>query len=469
MPEPVSTNPFRRLLDDWRAERQAPVPYPPGDTTLSLRRTHLISTEPLGLLLDAYQRHGPVFTLRLMHQRHVFALGPEANQCILVRDAAKFGWREGIMGDLIPLVGDGMLTTDGDFHRRARRIVMPVFGRERTASAHAVMCEETERALARWGTSEPLEVYTSARELALRIAMRTLLGIDPDRRPAGLDVAAEFERAQAFHGRELWLKLLRGPGTPFAEMVVASRRLDGFVYAEIARRRRSGHGDDVLSLLLEAEDEDGYRLPDRQIRDEVMTLLLASHLSTAATTAFLLYELARHPQWTARIIAELTALGHDPSAAELQDGALEQLDLALAETLRLYPAAWLGPRRCLETVTIAGVTVPRGAHVHYCSLASHRLPDVWENPDEFQPERFAPKRRDRIPRRAYIPFGGGSRICLGMRFAQLEVKTIAARVLRDFSFSLAPGFRLRLRVTPSLAPANGVPLLVSRRHPAAER
>jgi cytochrome P450 len=148
--------------------------------------------------------------------------------------------------------------------------------------------------------------------------------------------------------------------------------------------------------------------------------------------------------------------------------ALPSLDLALDETLRLYPAAWLGPRRCVETVEIAGVTVPRGAQVHYSSLASHRLPDVWEEPDEFRPERFAPGSRERIPRGAYVPFGAGSRICLGMRFGQLEIRTIASRVLQELGLALDPGHALRIRVTPSLAPEDGMPLLVTRRHVRAD-
>ena len=460
----MSSNPLRRVVEDWRAERRAPVPFPPGDTTVSLRRTHDIITDPLSVLLDAYQRHGPVFTLRLMHARHVFALGPAANHCMLVTDPSSFGWRDGVMADLIPLVGDGLLTTDGEFHDWSRRLMLPAFQRERTVAAHQVIRDETERAVAGWDADGRVDLYWWARELAVRIGMRALLGIDPDQRLGGLDPGAEIERAQAFHGRELWLKLLRGPGTPYAALMAARRRLDGLLYGEIARRRQTGRrGDDVLSRLLDAVDEDGARLADGQIRDQVMTLLLASHLSTAATIAFLFYELGRHPEWTRRVVAELDALGREPTAAELFGGALSQLDLAIDETLRLYPPGWLGPRRCLRTVTVAGVAVPRGVHAHYCPLASHRLPDVWEYPDEFRPERFAPGNRERIPRGAYVPFGAGSRICIGMRFAQLEVRTIAARVLRAYGHSLDPGFQLRLRVTPSLAPRHGMPLQLSRR------
>src|SRR3954447_26990329 len=134
-PPPVSTNPFLRLAEDLRSERRAPVAFPPGDTRPSLRRTERFARHPLPLLLDAYERYGPVFTLRIFHGNTVFMLGPEANHFMLVSHAHLFRWRDGYMGDLIPFVGDGLLTIDGEFHRRSRRAMLPAFHRERIARA----------------------------------------------------------------------------------------------------------------------------------------------------------------------------------------------------------------------------------------------------------------------------------------------------------------------------------------------
>jgi cytochrome P450 len=175
-----------------------------------------------------------------------------------------------------------------------------------------------------------------------------------------------------------------------------------------------------------------------------MTLLFAGHDTTTATIAFFFYELARHPE----------------VAAAIASGPAELLDQALEETLRLYPPAWIGPRRAAEAFEFAGHRVAAGAPVNYSSWASHRLPDVWEAPGEFRPERFSPEQRARIPKGAYVPFGGGSRICLGMRFGQLEIKTIAAAVTERFRVELPDGFRLRIRQTPTLGPAGGMPVRV---------
>ncbi len=437
-PEPLSTNPLRRVAFELQTERRARGGYPPGDNAPSLRRTHRMIADPLALLLEAYERHGPVFSLRILNARNVFMLGPEANHFMLVSHADRFRWRDGGFGDLIPLLGDGMLTIDGDFHRRSRRTMLPAFHHERVQAARGVMDEEIERALAPWRDGLELDLYAWARELALRVAMRALFGFDPDLRRGGVHPAREFERALSFYGREYWLQVLRGPGTPWRAQADARARLDRLIYAEIARRRRSGaRGDDVLSLLLDAP------FSDRHVRDHVMTLLFAGHDTTTATIAFFFYELARRPELAAAIAA---------------DEAL--LDQALEETLRLYPPAWIGPRRAAEPFEFGGHRIAAGAPVNYSSWASHRLPDVWEAPNEFRPERFSPEQRGRIPKGAYVPFGGGSRICLGMRFGQLEIKSIAAAVTERFRVELPDGFRLRIRQTPTLGPGDGLPVRV---------
>ena len=460
-PPPISTNPFLRVANDLRTELRAPASYPPGDALPSVRRTHGVIANPLALLLDAYERYGPVFSMRVLTTRVVFMIGPAANHRILVSHASDFTWRNGAFADLIPLLGDGLLTTDGDFHRRSRRLMLPAFHRDRIAAALDTINAEIERAVAPWRPGDKVDVYAWARELALRVAMRALFRIDPDRRPEGLDPAREFERALGYYGREYWLQILRGPRTPWAALTSARRRLDGLLFAEIARRRRSGErGGDLLSLLLDATDEEGGRLSDAHVRDEVMTLLFAGHDTTTATVAFLFRELARRPEVADGIAGEIGALSGPPGHAELMGRELPQLDMALDETLRLYPPAWIGPRRAVRTFEFDGYTIPEGAPVNYSSYVSHRLPDVWEDPHEFRPERFTPERKAALPRGAYVPFGGGSRQCIGMRFGQLEIKAIAARVLREHRLELSPGHRLEVRQTPTLGPKGGLPMTV---------
>ncbi|HEX8206607.1 MAG TPA: cytochrome P450 [Solirubrobacteraceae bacterium] len=458
-PPPVSTNPFRRLYDDLRAELDADVAFPPGDTTPSLARTKRFAEHPLPLLLDAYERYGPVFTLRIFHGRVVFMLGPEANHYVTVSHADNFRWRDGHMGDLIPLLGDGLLTIDGEFHRRSRKAMLPVFHRERIAKAAETILEEATRAVDALPTGR-VDLYHWTRGLALRIAMRALFGLDADRAP---NAAADFETALSYYSRDYFLQVMRGPRTPFDRMQRARGRLDELIYAEIARRRASGErGDDLLSLLIDARDEDGSSLDDDHIRDEVMTLLFAGHDTTTSTIAFLFYELSRNHDVRDRLEEELD--GEEAIGVEhLGGNGLPYLEMTIDETLRKYPPAWVGPRRSIRPFTFAGAQVPGNAFVNYCSWASHHLAHVYPEPEEFRPERFTAEARARLPKGAYVPFGGGSRTCIGMRFGQVEVRALAALLASRFRLDVPGDYVMRTRQMPTIGPRDGLPVEVARR------
>lgn len=433
------------MLGDLRAERSAAVPFPPGEMGFSLGRTRAILRAPLNVLLAAYARYGPVFTLRVLHNPVVFMLGPQSNHFMTVAHPELFAYRGSYYSDLVPLLGDGLLTIDGGFHRRARRIMLPMFHRARIAVAHMVMREEADRAVSRWTDGLGVDLYAWTRELTLRVAARALFGLNHKR-----DAARQFRRALDFWSVDFHLRVLRGPRTPWARMIAARNELDELVFGEIARRRRTGErGEDLLSLLLDASDEDGSRLSDRQVRDEVMTLLFAGHDTVTSSVCFLFYELARAPTIVERVAYELD-----------RADSSELLERALDESLRLWPPAWIGPRRSVKTFELHGVPVPAGAHVAYSSLASHRLPDVWDQPDAFRPQHWEPASRASLPKGAYIPFGAGSRTCIGMRFAQLEVKVITARILESFRLEAPPGFALRIRQTPTIGPCGRLPMRV---------
>jgi cytochrome P450 len=372
-PAQATTNPLRQVLGDLRAERAAAVPYPAGSMSFSLRRTRAIVRDPLKVLLAAYARYGPVLTLRVLHNPVVFLLGPEANQFMTVSHPELFEYRGSYYSDLVPLLGDGLLTLDGDVHRRARRIMVPMFHRERIAAAQVVIRQEADRAVSRWTDGLHVDLYSWTRQLTLRVAARALFGLENER-----EAARQFRRALDFWSVDFHLRLLRGPRTPWARMIAARNQLDALVFGEIARRRRTGaRGQDLLSLLLDASDEDGFRLSDRHVRDEVMTLMFAGHDTTTSSVCFLLYELARAPALAERVARELD-----------RAHSSELLERALEEALRLWPPAWIGPRRSVKTFELHGVPVPGGVHVAYSSLATHRLPDVWDQPDSFRPQRW---------------------------------------------------------------------------------
>src|SRR3954452_24840432 len=251
--EPVSSNPLRPMLDDLAVQRRAGDTYPPGPASFSIARPRQMLRDPLKLLLDNYARYGPVYTLGLFTSKVVVLLGPEANHHLLVSNAKNFSWRQGSMANLIPLLGDGLLTIDGDFHRSSRRIMLPAFHHERIAGYRTVMEEEARRGVEGWRDGGTLDVYAWARRLALRVAMRALFGFDRDASGA----ARDFEQALSYYGEDYWLQVLRGPRTPYARLIASRRRLDELGYSEIARRRASGaRGEDVLSRLMDTELSD---------------------------------------------------------------------------------------------------------------------------------------------------------------------------------------------------------------------
>ena len=458
LPAPEQTISLPKVIADVRRERASHPQLPPGETGFNPLRTHRLQRDSLRVLLGYYQRYGPLFTLRVFHRLVVFMLGPEANHFVTVSGAEHFSWRRGMFGEqLIPLLGDGLITTDGGYHDRARRIMMPAFHARRMESAVAVMTEEASRGLDRWRPGRTLDVYAWMRDVAIRIAMRALLGFHPDDH-AGQRAAKLFERALSFYDTETWMMLLRGPGSPWARLQHARRLLDQVVWAEIERRRTSGEVlDDVLSMLIAARDEDGSAFSDRELRDHVMTLLFAGHDTSSSTLSFLLHQLASNPAVLERVLGEQDRAlnGRVPTAQELST-RLPELDMALSETLRLYPPVWFGPRMTVSEFVFGGYRIPAGTHVIHSSWVTHHLGEVFEDPEQFAPERFTPEARRALPAGAYIPFGGGSRVCIGKRFGQLVVKAVATILLQQMRPQLVRGHRLRIAKVPTLSPAGGL-------------
>jgi cytochrome P450 len=393
-------------------------------------------------------------------------LGPEANHFVTVGHPENFHWRESSFGDLIPLLGDGLLTIDDDYHDRARAIMMPAFHREQIVAAVAAMAVEAEAAIAHLPVGATVDVYDWMRNLAMRIAMRALLGLNPDEAGKGAAAAEHFERALGYYGIDFQWRLVRGPGSPWRKMTSSRHVLDEIVFAEIARRRADPDPgrQDILSLLVGARGEGGEAFTDREIRDQLMTLMFAGHDTSTSTLTFMLHELARHPEALAKLHEEQDRVlaGATPSVDQLER-EMPYLDMVLDEVLRLYPPAWIGPRRAVREFEFGGCTVPRDAYVNYCSWASHRIPEVFPDPEAFLPERFTRERKAALPRGAYVPFGGGSRICIGKRFGQTEVKLVATMLLARLRLDSLPGRTVTIRQMPTLSPKGGLRMRVHQR------
>lgn len=458
---------FARISGDIKRERRIRrrANLPSGSTAPSWSHTRRIISDPLGLLLEHERRFGPVFTIRLLHEPIVWAIGPEANHQILVTEFDAFEWREGRFADLWPLLGDGLLNTDGAYHREFRMLLLPAFHREYIERVADTMIEEAVAAAEALHEGQVVEIYHWVRELALRIALRGLLGIDVT---GGRErtLAAAFEASLAIHGEPVPIQMLPLPRTPVARAIAARKALDALVREEIAERRRGGEpGRGVLGLLLSATDDTGAPLPDRVVRDQVVTLLFAGHDTTTTTFTFLVHELGRHPGARTAVEAELDhALAHgNPAPPQLDGEALPVLERSLKETLRRYPAAWVGPRRTTRDVTLAGVRVPAEIGVHYSSWATHHLPRLYPDPFRFDPDRFLPEREAALPRGAYVPFGGGSRMCLGKRFGEYELRALAAVLFSRVRLEPVSGQQPKVVTTPTLGPKGGLRFVVRGR------
>jgi cytochrome P450 len=464
-PKQLSANPVVRVLDDVWAETKVRRrgTYPPGPQSFSFGRTLQAARDPLPMLLALYEEHGPIFSARLLHSPVIFMLGPEANHFITVAHPENFHWRESSFGDLIPLLGDGLLTIDDAYHDRAREIMMPAFHREQVAASVAAMLAEATPAIDRLRPGQVVDIYEWMRGVAMRIAMRALLGLDPDEAGKGAAAAEHFERALGFYGTDFHLRLLRGPGSPWSKMVRSRAVLDGIVYGEIAQRRGQPDPEkmDILSLLVGVRDEAGEGFADKEIRDQVMTLMFAGHDTSTSTLTFMMHELARHPDVVAKLCEEQDrVLGGDAPDIDRLEREMPYLEMVLDEVLRLYPPAWIGPRRAVRDFEFNGHRVARGAYVNYCSWASHRLPEVFPEPEAFIQERFSRERKAALPRGAYVPFGGGRRICIGKRFGQIEVKLVATMLLQRLRLDAMPGRSMTVRQMPTLSPRGGLEMRV---------
>ena len=282
-------------------------------------------------------------------------LGPEANHYVTVSHPENFHWRESSFGDLIPLLGDGLLTIDEDYHDHVRATMMPAFHREQVAASVEAMIDEATPAIEMLRSGEIVDIYEWMRRLAMRIAMRALLGLDPDEAGKGAAAAEHFERALEFYGIDFALRFLRGPGSPWRKMLASRKVLDEIVFSEIAHRRQSPDSGrmDVLSLLLDVRDEAGEGFSDREVRDQLMTLMFAGHDTSTSTLTFMMYELARRPDVIEKLQEEQDrVLGGDVPDIEKLEREMPYLDLVLDEVLRLYPPAWIGPRRAVARVRV---------------------------------------------------------------------------------------------------------------------
>jgi cytochrome P450 len=424
---------------------------------------------PLEFITSMSQGGGDIVHYRLA-LRDVYLLGhPDLIRDVLVTRQHDFAKGEGLKWAR-RFLGDGLLTSEGDFHTRQRRLAQPAFHRQRIGSYGKAMVAHAASARERWRDGEDLWLDREMVRVTLGIAGETLFDADTEAQAAEIggaltDIIRLFPRfALPFGGL---LNLLPLPSNRRYER--GRRRLDAIVYALVEERRRDERDrGDLLSMLMLARDEDsGLGMSDRQLRDEVMTLLLAGHETTANALSWTWYLLGQNPGAEARLHREVDEVlgSRIPSVDDLP--ALRYTEMVLAEALRLFPPAWGLGRRALRDVELGGVPIPAGALVLSSPYLVQRDARWFPDPLRFDPERFTPEEKAARPKFSYFPFGGGARGCIGESFAWMEGVLVLATVAQRWRFRLVPGHPVQPQALITLRPRYGMRMTALRRSPTA--
>ncbi|MCL4559224.1 MAG: cytochrome P450, partial [Chloroflexi bacterium] len=384
---------------------------------------------PLGFLARCARQYGDIVALRFANFPIYLVNNPEAIKAILVTNNRSFVKGRGL-GRTRDILGNGLLTSEGEFWRRQRRLAQPAFHQQRIAAYGEIMRERTRRMLATWKDGQALDVHERMMDLTMEIVAQALFNADltgeADTVRTSMNILLKdfSERNRQFLLPD-WF-----PSRSKRRLEQSVHSLDSVVYGIIQQRRQNPgtRTGDLLDMLLEARDEDGSGMSDQQLRDEVMTLFLAGHETTANAISWTLMLLSQHPEAEARLHAELDAVlgGREPGLADLPQ--LPYASHVISEGMRLFPPAWVIGRQPVQDVDIGGVTLPAGAGILMSQWVMHRDPRYYEHPEAFIPERWEGDFARNIPEFAYFPFGGGPRLCIGKPFALQEAVLVLAMI-----------------------------------------
>jgi cytochrome P450 len=429
-----------------------------------------LRADPIRTFLDAADEYGEVVHLKA-GPYHGYLLSDPADIKHVLQDNARNYHKSPLYDRLKDGIGNGLLTSEDAFWLRQRRLAQPAFHKQRLGAMADAMVACTARALDAWedraDRGEPLDLVGEMMSLTQAIIVRTMFSTD-------LGSAADIVNrtwpiinqriGETFWSTKLETKLPIPANRRFAR---ALHELESVVYRIIAERRDSRRDEaDLLSMFLSARDEEtGEGMTDRQLRDEVMTMLLAGHETTSLLLSWTYYVLSQQPGAAQRIADEVDAVAGDapPGFAHLE--RLTWTRMVLEEVLRLYPPAWGFSRLALHEDEIGGYRVPEGSIVFLIPFVLHRRPKLWPDPERFDPERFAPGRESGRHRFAYLPFGAGPRGCIGNQFAMVEAQLIVASIAQRYRVELAPGQAIRPDPLITLRPKPGIQAMLTRRVP----
>ena len=436
------------------AERKLP-PGPKGSFLLGNTIDYL--RDQIGFLAAAAHQYGDVVGLRLGYLNTYILVHPEHIDYVLRSHADNF-MKDKMTRWLIPLVGEGLLTSEGEFWRRQRRLAQPAFQRQQIERYAAVMVEHTENMLESWHDGQVRDPHEDMRHLTLAIVAKTLFGA---KLTGEADIVGESVEIVTNHfmSPKRWFRIFDYlPLASSRRYWRAIRQIDEVIYGIIRRHRESGQdAGDLLSRLLAARDEQGTGgMTDRQLRDEVVTLILAGHETTALVLFYTFYLLAQSPQCADRLAAELQSVLGDraPTAADVPN--LRYTEWVVRESIRLYPPAWGIAREALADCEIGGYSVPKGTQLFMIQRLVHRDPRWFDDPETFKPERWDNDLIKHLPRCAYFPFGDGPRICIGNHFAMMEAVLLLATIARRYRLEIEPGQTLEVMPSITLRPRHAL-------------
>ncbi len=423
-----------------------------GNTLADLRDTR-------GYTRRMYDSYGPVYRHRLFFRPQVALIGPQANEWFLLDRERVLSSTGGWMPFLAGLFERGLMLLDFDEHRLHRRIMGQAFKTPAMRRYCARMDAAIPGAVERWGRVGSFRFYDAIKRLSLDLATEIFIGLPPGPESERVNRALT-DMVQA----ALALVRLDLPATRFGRGRAGRRFMERFLFPLIERRRAEGtRGDDTLALLVRAEDEQGHRLSDRQIVDHLIFLWMAAHDTITSSVTTLVYELVRHPDWQERLRAEVSALEAEQLTHE-DLARLELVEAAFKEALRLNAPVPALPRLTLRDTTFDGHEIPAGTLVGISPTFVHRMEEVWEEPERFDPMRFTEAGGARQRHRfAWVPFGGGAHMCLGLHFAHMQAKLLMFHLLRHWRLEpVRVPYETRFQIMPLTRPRDRLPIRMCR-------
>jgi len=424
--------------------------------------------DPLALFRRLAREYGDIVRFPVLIGDRILLNHPDYIEQVLVIQQSKFHKSDLSKRATERLLGQGLLTSEGEFWRRQRRLAQPAFHRSRINSYAETMVAITEDHLCRWHDAESRDIAQEMMAVTLDIAVRTLFGTTLPGEAQQVGRAVGFLMRYQLRRLRSPIRLPQNLPTPKSRRAQRENEfLDSLIYRIIAERREQGNGahhEDLLALLMGAMDEDGTQMTPQQLRDEAMTLFLAGHETTALTLSWTWYLLSQNPAAEARLHEELSGVlgGRAPTVADLEK--LPYLQAVINESLRLYPAAYLLARTSIAPCTIGGYDFPTGSTILMSQWVTHRDARFFDDPESFRPERWLDGLMARLPAGAYFPFGDGPRRCIGQGFALLESALMTAVIAQRFKFRLVPGHPIVTEPLVTLRPRYGIRMTMHERN-----